>query len=209
MLFVVWQVAPLRFTKDLDLLGFGNPDPQNLREVFQAICRSVVEDDGVIFDANSVTAEAIREEAIYDGVRVKLRAAIGTMRVSVQVDVGFGDRVFPEPEKRIFPALIHGTGPTIRVYRPETSVAEKFQVIVSLGIANSRMKDYFDIWFISRNFEIDSVNLTASIRETFKRRETLIPAEIPIGLSDEFCNDAAKKAQWLASFSARDIADRS
>jgi hypothetical protein len=198
MLYVVWDPRPPRTTKDLDLLGFGTPDPQRMRIIFQEICKTATEDDGLSFEESTVEAIPIREDAIYDGVRVTMRVRVGRMPMKLQVDVGFGDKVVPAPEVQTFPPLLHENGPQIRMYRPETSIAEKLHAIVALGIANSRMKDYYDIWFLSNRFPFDLEILAAAIRETFTNRQTPIPDGIPIGLSDDFAAGRTKQLQWTA-----------
>ena len=198
MLYVVWHPVPPRTTKDLDLLGFGAPDPQRLRMIFQEICQTVTEDDGLRFDENTVEAIPIREDTIYDGLRVTMLVRAGKMSVKLQVDVGFGDKVVPAPEVQTFPPLLHENGPQVRMYRPETSIAEKFHAIVALGLANSRMKDYYDIWFLSNRFLFDLETMAAAIRMTFTNRQTPIPDGIPIGLSDNFAADRTKQLQWTA-----------
>lgn len=198
MLYVVWDPTPPRTTKDLDLLGFGTPDPERLRTIFQEICQTIAEDDGLRFDESTVEAIPIREDAIYDGVRVTMLVRVGKMPIKLQVDVGFGDKVVPAPQVQTFPPLLHETGPRIPMYRPETSIAEKLHAIVTLGLANSRMKDYYDIWFLSNRFSFDSTTLAAAIRETFGNRQTVIPRGIPTGLTDGFGADNTKQVQWTA-----------
>lgn len=196
MLYIPWKLDDKRTTMDLDLLGFGSPDRDNLILVFRAICEVEIEDDGLRFDGKSVTARAIREEAIYDGVRMMVNVALGAMRIRLQVDVGFGDHIVPEPECSEFPALLAEHGPVVRVYSPETVIAEKFHAMAVLGMANSRMKDYFDIWMLSRNFTINGAILGAAIEQTFAKRQTSLPKTEPTGLSEEFSSNEQKQRQW-------------
>jgi hypothetical protein len=198
MLFVVWGAAPPRTTKDLDLLGFGKPDPEVLRMIFREICQSTIENDGLSFDESTVETIPIREDALYDGIRVTMLVRMGKMPVKIQVDVGFGDSVVPAPQEQTFPSLLHETGPRIRMYRPETAIAEKLHAVVILGLANSRMKDYYDIWFLSSRFSFDSATLASAIQKTFGSRETVIQQGIPVGLSDGFATDNTKHVQWTA-----------
>lgn len=162
MLYIPWKLEDKRTTMDLDLLGFGSPDVENLSRIFRQICDVESADDGLVFDTESVTATPIREESVYDGVRVIVRVALGVMPIRLQVDVGFGDRIVPEPQLSEFPALLAEHGPIIRLYSPETVIAEKFNAMVLLGMANSRMKDYFDIWMLSRNFTIEGGSVAGS-----------------------------------------------
>lgn len=196
MLYIPWNLDGKRTTMDLDLLGFGSPDPNGLSRVFQQICEIEIADDGLTFDKNTVTATPIREESVYDGVRVVIRVALGAMLIRLQVDVGFGDQIVPDPQPSEFPALLLEQGPVIRSYSPETVIAEKFNAMVVLGMANSRMKDYFDIWMLSRNFIIEGAVLQEAIRQTFAKRQTALPETEPIGLSDEFSSNESKRRQW-------------
>lgn len=196
MLYIPWKLDDKRTTMDLDLLGFGSPDPDNLGQVFQRICETAIEDDGLVYDKESVTATPIREESIYDGVRVIVRVALGNMPIRLQVDVGFGDQVVPAPQSAEFPALLAEHGPVIRSYSPETVVAEKFNAMILLGMANSRMKDYFDIWMLSQSFTFEAKVLREAIRQTFSKRQTALPTAEPIGLSDEFGANESKQHQW-------------
>lgn len=196
MLYIPWRLDDKRTTVDLDLLGFGSPDLVNLSETFRQICDIQIGEDGLTFDKESVTATPIREESVYDGVRVVVRVSLGAMLVRLQVDVGFGDRVVPDPKPLEFPALLAGHGPVVRSYSPETVIAEKFNAMVLLGMANSRMKDYFDIWMLSRNFSFEEAVLREAIRQTFAKRRTALPGTEPIGLSDEFSSNESKRRQW-------------
>lgn len=196
MLYIPWNLDDKRTTMDLDLLGFGSPDLENLSQAFRQICEVEIADDGLTFDRESVTATPIREESVYDGVRVVVRVALGTMLIRLQVDVGFGDQIVPEPQPSEFPALLAEHGPVIRLYSPETVIAEKFNAMVLLGMANSRMKDYFDIWMLSRNFDVEGAVLREAIRQTFAKRQTALPEAEPIGLRDEFSSNESKRLQW-------------
>ncbi|MBT8373177.1 MAG: nucleotidyl transferase AbiEii/AbiGii toxin family protein [Deltaproteobacteria bacterium] len=196
MLYIPWNLDDKRTTMDLDLLGFGSPDLENLSRIFRQICEVEIPDDGLVFDKKSVTATPIREASVYEGVRVIVRIAFGTMPIRLQVDVGFGDRIVPDPQLLEFPALLAEHGPVIRSYSPETVIAEKFNAMVLLGIAISRMKDYFDIWMLSRNFTIEGAVLREAIQQTFTKRQTALPITEPIGLSDEFASNESKRYQW-------------
>jgi len=198
MLFTIWSKHPHRATKDLDLLGSGTPDLGRLAQVFRDICSTPVEDDGVVFAPRSVEARRIKEDAAYEGVRITLQGKLGSARLAVQVDVGFGDSVVPMPKAIEFPTLLPFPGPVIRAYAKETVVAEKLHAMVDLGMANSRMKDFFDVWFLSRQFEFEGHSLIAAIRGTFERRHTPIPEGLPMALTDTFARDPTKMAQWSA-----------
>ena len=202
MLFRTWSPRTHRPTKDLDLLGRGSPDPARLAALFVEMCAAPVDDDGMIFDAKSVKAARIKEEAEYEGVRVTFKARLGTARLDLQVDVGFGDAVSPEPIEIDFPTMLPMAGPKLRAYRRETVIAEKLHAMVDLGIANSRMKDFFDIWFLSQEFDFAGAVLADAIKATFAKRKTKLPTEMPFALTEAFSTDDAKQKQWKA-FSSR------
>lgn len=194
MLFVTWVADPFRPTRDLDLLGHGDNDVGAIAETFRAICAQAVADDGVTFDVAALTAAPIREEVEYGGVRVRTTATIAGARIPIQVDIGFGDAVTPAPVEIDYPTLLDAPAPHLRAYPVETVVAEKFEALVTLGIANSRLKDFYDLWLIAQTFEFRRSALDEAVRRTFERRGTALPVDMPIGLSDEFT--AAWGAQW-------------
>ncbi len=202
MLFRVWSPTLHRPTKDLDLLGTGAPDIGRLQAIFRELCEVPVDADGVVFDPKTVQAARIREDAEYEGVRVNMTAHIGSARLELQVDVGFGDAVTPAIVEVEFPTLLGTPAPRLRAYPRETVVAEKLEAMVHLGIANSRMKDFFDVWFLAKTFAFDGAALSAAIRATFERRGTPIPETIPTALTPAFSADATKVTQWRA-FMAR------
>lgn len=201
VLFQIWTGQPHRPTRDLDLLGKGSPSTERLIEVFQNICLLAVEDDGLTFDPKRITAERIKQEQEYGGVRVHCEARLGQARIELQIDVGFGDAVTPRAIKVPFPTLLAFPVPVLRAYRRETMVAEKFQAMVALGIANSRMKDFYDIWTLARSFPFDGVPLSQAVQATFLRRKTMLPEITPIALTIEFGSDSAKVKQWQAFIS--------
>lgn len=187
-----------RPTRDLDLMAWGNTSIPALEATFRDICNIPCAEDGLVFDPTSVMGERIREENPYQGVRVMLRGRLGTARASLQVDIGFGDAIIPEVQKTTFPSLLGLPEPNIRAYRWETVIAEKFEAMVSLGMANTRMKDFFDLWHLPLTQALDQNSLRKALRSTFQRRGTKWPTEIPIALTDQFAGDAQKQAQWRA-----------
>jgi len=202
LLFDLWFDVPHRPTRDADFLGFGQKDAEALATTIRDIC-IVAADDGMEFDPGSILVEEIREDARYGGLRVKLLGKLGNARVTLQLDVGYGDAVTPGPEEAEYPTLLEDMpAPRLRVYPRASVVAEKLEAIVSLGMANSRMKDYFDLRAMAREGDLDENLLGEAIAATFDRRRTAIPARAPLGLSEEFWRDAAKLAQWGA-FKAR------
>jgi hypothetical protein len=156
-----------------------------------------VVDDGIIVDPRSVQADEIREDNTYGGVRIRLMGKLGKAEIPVQIDVGVGDAVTPAPEKATFPALLDFPAPQVRTYPAYTVVAEKFEAMVKLGIANTRMKDFHDVWFLAHRFEFDALTLRKAIEATFARRQTNLP-QSPEVFTDGFAHDPAKQAQWAA-----------
>jgi predicted nucleotidyltransferase component of viral defense system len=199
MMFLVWTGEVYRPTKDLDLLARVSQTADRLKSVFGEVSQVPVDDDGITFLAESIEAEQIREDQAYGGIRVTMRALIGKIRIPIQIDIGFGDAVTPDPVESRFPVLLQGSGsPVVLAYPRESSIAEKLEAIVSLGMANSRMKDYYDIFVLLRRFTFDGHLLSAALGATFKRRQTPIPTELALGLSDEFASEPTKLAQWKA-----------
>lgn len=198
MLFTAWLDDPFRPTRDLDLLGYGDPSVAAVDAEIRSVCGVAVDDDGLIFDLDSVRVFPIREGRHYGGVRVTARALLGKTRIPVQVDIGFGDAITPDAQEIEFPALLAVEGPRLKAYPKETVVAEKLQAIVALGRANSRMKDFYDLLALARLFDFDGDPLAAAIRATFERRRTALPVNRPDGLSAAFAEDANKARQWKA-----------
>ncbi len=198
MLFLVWTGHLYRPTRDLDLLGRGENQVVRVEEVFRAVCAVRVEDDGLQFLGGTIRGERIREEDEYEGVRLGLMARLAEARIPLQVDIAFGDVVRPAPEEAEFPTILPFPAPRLRIYPREAVVAEKFQIMVSLGIANSRMKDFADVWTLAREYPFGGRALAAAIGATFERRRTSLPRRAPLALTSEFSADGGKQAQWDA-----------
>ncbi|MCE5270102.1 nucleotidyl transferase AbiEii/AbiGii toxin family protein [bacterium] len=198
MLFMLWMNQDYRPTRDIDLLGFGEIDQRMLSDIFREICQVSTVDDGVVFQADSIKVEEIREGEIYQGQRVKIRGNIGNTRLAMQVDVGFGDVIVPEPTEQIFPILLDYPAPRIRIYSRESVIAEKLDAIIVLGLRNSRMKDYYDLWTLVCNFEFGSKTLIEAIRATLVKRGRKLPESLPAGLGEQFAADSSKRTQWKA-----------
>lgn len=196
MLFRVWAADLHRPTRDLDLLGFGDAGPEAVVAAVRQIISTQVADDGLRFSPETVSATEIREQQEYGGVRVTLVAMLGNARIPMQVDVGFGDAVTPPAKVAQFPTLLKQDAPTLRMYPSETVIAEKLEAIVRLGMANSRMKDYYDLLVLFRVLTPDQRLLTEAIAATFRRREMPIPERTPTGLSDEFAQDRTAQRLW-------------
>lgn len=210
MLFAVWTEKVHRSTKDLDLLGYGEDSGEHLKSLFQQLGQVEVEPDGLEFDQASVRVEEIRENQEYRGQRVKLSASLERARIHLQIDISFGDVITPEAEVIKYPTLLEQLpAPRIQAYPRDTMVAEKLQAIVFFGMINSRMKDFYDLWIISRQFPFEGGLLVDAMKATFKRRGTSIPDGTPIGLSEEFASDESSEKQWKAFLNRTDMKDDS
>lgn len=206
LLFTLWFNAPHRPTRDADFLGYGPRDAQTLAETVRRICAIECE-DGIAYDPDSIKVVEIRENATYQGLRVTLRAELDKARCMVQLDMGYGDAVTPGPVEITYPGLLDDLpAPNLRAYPRETVFAEKLEAIAQLGIANSRMKDYFDLWALAREGAMDIHELGEAIAATFTRRGTPLPAPMPTGLTAAFSENTQKQQQWNA-FVARNRLD--
>lgn len=197
-LFQLWTGQPHRSTRDLDLLGYGASTPERLKTIFADVCSLVVENDGIVFSVETILAEQIKKDDEYQGIRLRIECRLENARLALQVDVGFGDAVTPEPKTTTYPTMLGFPAPLLRAYPRETVVAEKFQAMVVLGIANSRMKDFYDVWILARQFEFNGTLLGAAVRATFERRQTSIPTVTPLALTPDFASDHSKVTQWNA-----------
>ena len=198
MLFTAWTGQSYRPTVDMDLLWEGEESGAGLGEVFGEVCDVEAGSDGLTFSSGSIRVAPIREEQKYQGQRVTLTAFLGKARIPVQVDVGFGDVVTPKAKEIDYPSLLQFPAARIRAYPRETVVAEKVQAMVMLGIANTRMKDFCDVYVLARDFDFQGSRLARAIRATFKRRRTEIPSESPSALSEAFGRGDGKSLQWKA-----------
>lgn len=197
MLLYAWSPYPFRATRDVDLLGCGLITAELLADVFRSVCAAEVADDGLAFQANSVRVGLIRQEDEYGGFRVKLQARLTSARIDLQVDVGVGDAV-TRPSLIDYPTLLDFPAPRLRAYSREASIAEKFHAMVDHGLENSRMKDFFDVWALSREFAFEGTALAAAIASTFDRRGTAIPEGTAAAFTPQFASDQTKVKQWKA-----------
>lgn len=187
-----------RPTKDIDFLAKQiSNDIQYIKAAFESICALPVEEDGVEFDVNGITAERIKEDADYEGVRIKIPASLGRMKKQLQLDIGFGDVIIPKPRDIQYPTLLNMKPPEIRVYSTDSVIAEKFEAMISLSVANSRMKDFYDIFTLLSTENFDGRVLWEAIFETFQRRRTNLEKEHPV-FSPSFAEDEIRIKQWKA-----------
>lgn len=197
LLMRVWDQTLYRTTRDIDFLGLGTNDIASVEEIMRAICSQHVVPDGIQFDTTSVTGETIIEDADYEGIRITLQCNLGKAQIHMQIDVGFGDVLAQPPCVHSFPTLLDMEAPQVICYNHETVVAEKFQIMLLRGEANSRMKDFYDIWWIARHCAFDGRALSNIIKNVCDKRKTAIQ-ENPVALADTFAGDARKLLQWNA-----------
>ena len=203
MLMTTWFDDPHRPTRDVDFLGYGDPAPDAILVTFREVFAIEV-DDGIVFDVDALRVELIREELEYGGLRLRTTGALAGARITVIIDIGFGDAIEPGVEEINLPVLLDLPQPRLFVYARETVIAEKFQAMVMLGLANSRMKDFYDVWILSRSYDFDEDRMARAIAATFERRGTAIPYETPLALTQTFATDEGKRRQWAAF--VRDLA---
>ena len=206
LMFSVWSGHESRPTMDIDLLGRIDKSLEVIVATMEDACGMDVEADGMIFNAESITAARITENAEYGGVRVRVQGGLGTARVSLQIDIGFGDVIVPGPSKVVYPALLDFPAPELNGYTMESTVAEKFQAMVKLGVLNSRMKDFYDIWMLSHTFDFRGEILAEAVEKTFENRNTPITIA-PMVFDPSFVENGDKKVQWQGFIRKAKLAD--
>ncbi len=197
LMFRVWNAPASRPTRDIDLLGRMESKVTAVVPVFKDVCNQLVEPDGLIFDTDSVVGQAIQEDADYAGVRVTFLATLQNSRIAMQIDIGFGDVLTPAAVATEYPTILDLPAPRLNGYSRETVIAEKFETMVKLGLVNSRMKDFYDIWLLSQQFDFDGSVLSNAVTRTFAHRKTQILAA-PTPLTSVFADDMQKQTQWRA-----------
>lgn len=208
MLFSLWEQIPRRSTRDMDLLGLGISTHERLKYIFTQICKVEYDADGLRFEPDSILSEDIREDQEYHGIRIKLMGYLGKARIPIQVDVGFGDAVVPEPEMVEYPKILDFPSAKIRAYQPATVIAEKLNALVVLGYRNSRMKDFYDLYILLKHMDFSDEELSLAIKATFDCRKIALPKNIPVAFSPKFIEDGTKDIQWKA-FIKRNLLDSS
>lgn len=196
LLFRVWDIPDSRATRDIDFLAYVDNSPENLAAIFRKVCTIDDPDDGLAFDPDTVEAQRIKEDADYEGVRTRFRGQLGKAQIVMQVDVGFGDLIHPSAVQADYPALLDLPAPSLRMYPPETVIAEKAEAMVYLGSLNSRMKDFYDIWRVSQQFDFQGNVLREAVQGTFQNRNTEI-IEFDDLVADLIDNESLDK-QWAA-----------
>lgn len=197
-LFAVWTGEPHRPTKDMDLLGFGANDIPTLENIFREICAIDGGGDGLEFVADTIKGAEIRADENYQGVRITMLALLDSAKIPLQIDIGFGDAVTPKAMTETLRTILDLPKPHLKIYPKETVVAEKFEAMVKLGITNSRMKDFWDVRFLIKEFDFDGALLQKAVRATFAARQTSVPQIMPTALTDAFAENASTAADWTA-----------
>lgn len=193
-----WSVEPTRPTMDIDLMSARVMSVDEVLSVIRDCLKAESERDGLRFDSENLDGQEIRVARPYPGVRVRFRGTLGTARVTLQVDVGFGDVVVPPPIEVVYPSLLEEVGPSVVAYRPESVIAEKVEALISLGARTSRMKDYFDLWWLATTTEFEFEAISHALAATLARRHTVAPSGMLPALSAEVVNSTEKRAQWSA-----------
>jgi predicted nucleotidyltransferase component of viral defense system len=196
LMFNAWGLTNLRPTRDIDLLGHTQNTVDSVLKIFRDVSKLETEPDGLEFDLLHIQGGKIKEEAEYEGIRITMPARLGKTRLTIQIDIGFADVITPAPERLDYPTILDFPVPRLYGYPAETVIAEKFQAMTVLGMANSRMKDFYDIWMLITNFEFDGRVIQTAIERTFQNRSTELPTEKHIVFSDEFAEN--KRDQWSA-----------
>lgn len=187
-----------RSTKDIDFLKTGDVAAQHILESLRSICAIDCREDAVEFDPDSISTQDIREHNNYQGQRAKIQTYIGKARVMLQIDIGIGDFIYPNPIRKKVPPLLEMDGPEIESYPIETVIAEKLEAIIALSLLTSRMKDFYDLYIISRTFTLGFEDVSKAVRQTFARRKTALPTDTPAVFTEHFSLDSAKQMQWKA-----------
>jgi hypothetical protein len=195
IMFRIWDEEAPRPTRDLDLLSSDTNDSKELSRIMALACEVPFAEDGIVFDPKSMRTSKIKEDADYEGVRIKLEGKLGTAKTPIQIDIGYGDVVVPRPIVIDFPTVIDLPAPRLKTYTKESVIAEKLHAMIFLGNMNSRMKDFYDIWFLASKFDFDGKALSEAVNKTFMRRKTDVELD-PIALSSKFANDPQKQIQW-------------
>lgn len=191
----VWNAPMSRPTRDIDLLGRVNNSIEHIENLIRRICDIAAPDDGIVYDSKTVKGVRIKEDADYEGVRIKFTGFLERTKIPMQIDIGFGDVIHPAAVDHDYPAMLDFASARMKVYPRESVVAEKFEALVFLGRLNSRLKDFFDLWLLARNFDFRGLTLAIAIKKTFAHRQTDVTAN-PFGLSDDFASDPATVAKY-------------
>ena len=205
LMFTAWNIPDRRTTIDIDFLARCNNQVSNIEKVINDICEIAVVPDGLLFDQETVKGRRIKEDADYEGVRVKFIGFLERSRIPMQIDIGFGDVVYPNPIIIDYPVILDFPKPHLKGYPLESVVSEKFEAMVKLGLLNSRMKDFYDVWLMIRQFDFDGLNLKEALERTFEHRKMALPQGQPL-LAEEIYDDKSDRQRlWMTFLRKNDI----
>jgi len=198
LMFTVWQVPERRTTLDIDFSARYDNQIVSIERMIKDVCRVFVIPDGLIFDPQTVKGQRIREDVDYEGVRIKFRGFLERSRIAMQIDVGFGDVIYPKPRVIDYPVILDFPKPHLRGYPVESVVSEKFETMVKLGLLNSRMKDFYDIWLMMRRFDFNGSKFSEALKRTFSHRKTLLPKYRPLFAEEIYDDKSDRQILWKA-----------
>ena len=196
LLFTVWQVPERRTTLDIDFLAHYDNQVGSIETLMKDVCSISVESDGLVFDANTVEGRKIKEDADYEGVRINFTGFLERSQIPMQIDVGFGDAIFPKPRMMDYPVILDFPKPHLKGYAPETVVSEKFEAMIQLGLLNSRMKDFYDIWLLMRQFDFEGSQLAEALKRTFAHRKTPFPQGRQLFVEEIYDEKSDRQMLW-------------
>ncbi|EKD29168.1 MAG: hypothetical protein ACD_79C00027G0002 [uncultured bacterium] len=205
LLFNVWHIPERRTTLDIDFLAHYDNQVTKIEEVIRDVCNIPVEADGLLFDADTVHGSKIKEDADYEGVRIKFKGFLDRSRISMQIDIGFGDVIYPKTKIIDYPVILNLSKPHLKVYPLETVISEKFEAMIKLGLLNSRMKDFYDIWLIMQQFDFVGKNLLEALKRTFRHRKTDLPKKIPFFDEEIYDENSDRQILWKTFLKKNDI----
>jgi predicted nucleotidyltransferase component of viral defense system len=205
LMFTVWHVHERRTTLDIDFLARFDNQVASIERMIKDVCKTDVISDGLVFDSNSVKGQRIKEDADYEGVRVKFAGYLQRSRIPMQIDIGFGDRIYPGAKAIEYPAILDFPKPHLKGYPAESVISEKFEAMIKLGVLNSRMKDFYDIWLIMRLFDFDGSKLTEALKRTFAHRKTAFPEDRKLFAEEIYEENSDRQTLWNAFLNKGDI----
>ncbi len=205
LMFTVWQIPERRTTLDIDFLARYDNQTATIEKVIKDVCNVPVTPDGLVFDSETVKGKKIKEDADYEGVRVKFSGFLERSRIPMQIDVGFGDVIYPKAKRIDYPVILDFPEPHLKGYTIESVVSEKFEAMVKLGLLNSRMKDFYDIWLMMRQFNFKGLTLAEALKKTFKHRKTSLPQGKPLFAEELYDEKSDRQTLWKAFLKKGDI----
>ncbi len=205
LMFTVWHVPERRATLDIDFSAQYDNQIFSIEKMMKDICKIDVISDGIIFDSNGVKGQRIKEDADYEGVRVKFVGVLERSRIPMQIDLGFGDSIYPKPKIIEYPVILDFPKPKLKGYPAESVISEKFEAMIKLGLLNSRMKDFYDIWLMMRQFNFDGLRLAEALKRTFKQRKTFLPQCKPLFAGEIYDEKSDRQTLWRAFLKKVDI----